>query len=259
MYKLFAGQLQIATLFHSLACRLVYMLGGHTLSGPDIAPNQSAEETDCSWRVKRQLRKLFWLCYTFDKDISLRTGQPPSMEDENCDLTLPDRYMEVQYIERDWESEAAFMDDTDVSLLPGDLRMSILKSKVYKALYSAEALRKSDAELLRDIRNLDDELESWRISLPPKYQPILTFPQQGRRRHHVKPPTSMQISVIHFEYYYLFAAIHRASGRCRAWAKGQGGEMKGVSSSLALSVEASRSTLFYLRSAIQALHEDAFW
>lgn len=259
MYRLFAGQLQIATLFHSLACRLVYMLGGHTLSDPDIAPNQSAEDTDCSWRVKSQLRKLFWLCYTFDKDISLRTGQPPSMEDENCDLTLPDKYIEIQYIDRDWEAEAAFIDDTGVSLLPGDLRMSILKSKVYKELYSAQALRKSDAELLRDIRNLDDELENWRISLPTQYQPILTFPKQGRRRNHIRLPTSMQISVIHFEYYYLFATIHRASGRCRAWGKGKGGEMKGVSSSLALSVEASRSTLFYLRSAIQALHEDAFW
>ena len=40
----------------------------------------------------RHLRHLFWLCYVLDKDISLRTGRPPVIADQFCDLTLPEGY-----------------------------------------------------------------------------------------------------------------------------------------------------------------------
>ncbi|PNH56452.1 hypothetical protein VD0002_g2690 [Verticillium dahliae] len=140
--------------------------------------------------------------------------------------------------------------------LPGDLTLTIIKSKTYRALYSTAALRKSDAELLRDIRELDEELERWRCSVPQPFRPALAFSEDAASsidkdmdRHII-----MKKSIIHFEYHYLSAAIHRASGRCSVWAGGEG-----VSSSVAITVQASRSTLIYLRAAADGITETAFW
>ncbi|KAK3684132.1 fungal-specific transcription factor domain-containing protein [Podospora appendiculata] len=260
MYQLFSGQIASATMFHSLACRIMFMLGGHTL--PDPWSEHTGHSMDYTVRARRQLRKLFWLCYIFDKEISIRTGQPPSIDDAHCDLTLPNGYLDIQYIDY---SDVTLLDDAAVPVLPGDLRLSIIKSKACKLLYSVEALRKSDTELLRDIRELDDELERWRLSVPPKHRPTLSIAWDASIDHYANAPDRIRTIVINFEYHYLVATIHRATGRCRAWANaeggsgGGGGEMEGVSSSLMLSVEASRSTLLFLRTTVRSLLGEAFW
>ncbi|KAJ9133264.1 C6 transcription factor (Fungal specific transcription factor) [Pleurostoma richardsiae] len=258
LHHLFKGQIQVAAMFESLTCRLMFMLGAHTQEPPYNNP-PSGTDPDPAWLMRNQLRKLFWLCYTFDKDITLRTGQPPAIDDEHCDLTLPPGYVEVLYAEQ--EHDASVIHETAIPMLPSDLPLTLLKSKTCNVLYSAKALHKSDAELLRDIRELDDELEHWRLSMPPKWRPTLSF---SDRTILLEPdgtasPRSMQSIIIHIEYHYLMAAIHRASGRCRAWANRESGELEGVSSSLALSVEASRSTLLYLRAAMHARFSQAFW
>ncbi|KAK3321291.1 fungal-specific transcription factor domain-containing protein [Cercophora scortea] len=256
MYQLFSGQIASATMFHSLACRVMFMVGGHTL--PDPWSEHTGHTMDHTVRTSRQLRKLFWLCYIFDKEISIRTGQPPSIDDAHCDLTLPNGYLDIQYLDY---TDVTLLDDAAVPVLPGDLRLSIIKSKACKLLYSVEALRKSDTELLRDIRELDDELERWRLSVPPKHRPTLSIAWEASMEHYANAPDSIRTIVINFEYHYLVATIHRATGRCRSWAnaEGGGGEMEGVSSSLMLSVEASRSTLLFLRTTVRSLLGEAFW
>ncbi|KKA25228.1 C6 transcription factor [Rasamsonia emersonii CBS 393.64] len=246
LFQLFSGDLQSAALLSAIACRAVFMLGGNTMS------DTAYVTSDPTSRVRFHLRNLFWLCYTVDIEISLRSGQPPSINDAYCDLTLPPRYVEMQYA--DLCHDVPIDDDLIVPLFPGDLRLSIIKMRAYNALYSVKALHKSDAELLKDIRELDDELEQWRMSVPPKYRPTLSF-------SHETPfvDKSMKSIILRLEYHHCVAAIHRASGRCRVWAGGQSGEMEGVSSSLALSVGASRSSLHYLRTAVHTLTGDCFW
>jgi hypothetical protein len=64
--------------------------------------------------------------------------------------------------------------------------------------------------------------------------------------------------VLRLNYYLCMAIIHQASNRCKAWMQGSG-MMDGVSSSLALSVEASRSTLCYLKAAEHVLVHGVLW
>ncbi|OAA59704.1 c6 zinc finger domain containing protein [Niveomyces insectorum RCEF 264] len=282
LYSLFIGEVDTAIKTHAIACRMLFMLGGH-LALPSPPPNAPDEDNDdlgassgrCSWRTRVHLRNVFWLCYTFDKNIALRTGQPPCLEDAHCDLTLPQHYADLAH-----RLEALFdetgdpntsvnggvlSDSTSTPWLPGDLRLSVIKSKTYRMLYSADALRKPDADLVHDIRELDEELERWRLSVPAHMRPQLFYA-------HTQPPKfegnlartqMLHRTVLHFEYHYLIATIHRAVGRCRAWGAdgiaGNGVEVKGLESSLLLSVEASRATIFYLRLAIDTLFEDAFW
>lgn len=251
IHRLFSGQVPSASLLHSLACRIMFILGGHTLPDP-WSMNGIADRPT---RERRQLRRLFWLCFMIDKEIALRTGQPPAIDDEQCDLTLPEGYLEVQYVDRCLYSPAALTNDSAIPVMPGDLRLGLIKSKACKLLYSTDALRKSDAELLRDIRELDDELERWRLSVPPQHRPVLSMPRDGVRNDAIKCPEGIRTIVIHFEYHYLVATVHRATSRCGP----ESSEMQGIRTSQLLSVEASRSTLLYLRFAIDVLLEEAFW
>jgi len=254
LYHLMLGQLQKAAVYNSLACRMLFTLGGHTIVVPLPKSPPSLD-----WRYDNQLRKMFWMLYSCDKEISLRTGQPPSINDDDCDLTLPHGYVEAKYLEEDMqEADAALLNDTAVPLFPGDLRLDMLKSKTYQLLYSARALRKSDAELIRDIRELDDELEAWRLAVPPTFRPWLSL------RH--DQPTSMselrhmERVMVYVEYHRLIAAIHAATGRCSSWSTDKPFEMpEGVGSSMALAVEASRSTLFFIKAIVQNLMGEVFW
>ncbi|KAJ9144064.1 C6 zinc finger domain containing protein [Pleurostoma richardsiae] len=227
---------------------------------PSIDPGQpvSARASDRAWREKIHLRKVFWLCYTFDKDMAIRTGHPPCMGDENCDLTFPHGYLDRVHNFDGFD--ASLLDEADVPWLPGDLRLTLIKSKTFKVLYSVEALQKPDAVLLRDIRELDDELERWRVSLPAHAQPKLFYSREEEQIDlSMMQHAIMHTTIIHFEYHYLLATIHRAVGRCRAWRDGAGSKVDGLKSSLSISVEASRATIFYLRQAINYVLGEAFW
>jgi hypothetical protein len=139
-------------------------------------------------------------------------------------------------------------------VFPFDLRLSIIKSRAHTALYSVRALQKSDAELLKAIRELDDELEQWRLSVPPDWRPTMSFKFEAP-----DPNASMHSVMLRLNYHLCMTIIHQASSRCKAWVNVQSRITEGVSSSLALSVEASRSTLCYLEAAEHVLVDGIFW
>jgi len=212
-----------------------------------MTSNRFSPHDERGQRRQHQLRNLFWICYTIDKDVALRTGQPPTMADENCDLTLPSGYLDRAFSdpEKDEHPPAE-------PVFPFDLRLSMIKSRAHRHLFSMSALEKSDAELLKSIRGLDDELEEWRLSIPPHSRPTMSFSPKAS-----DPNVSMQSVLQRLNYYLCMTIIHQAASRCKAWMKG-GGMMDGVSSSLALSVEASRSTLCYLEAAEHVLVQGVF-
>ncbi|KAI5296258.1 hypothetical protein KEM52_004813, partial [Ascosphaera acerosa] len=104
-------------------------------------------------------------------------------------------------------------------------------------------------ELLRDIRELDTELHAWRESVPPLFRPTWV--------HSRHLPTSQHLSIVILRllFYHILALIHRASSRCSAWAADMRPrwDTEALGSSLALSVEASRSSLLYMRNVASKL------
>ncbi|RAQ41574.1 Zn(II)2Cys6 transcription factor [Aspergillus flavus] len=256
LYELFTGSLQSANYFGTLVARMLFMLGAHT-SLPDETEYPKTTAGDHRSRVQRQLRIIFWLCFTVEKDVCIRIGQPQMFTDENCDLTLPTGYVEQLYEDikvHHFAKEIPRTEITGYPLFPVDLRLSIIKSRAYSTLYSFKALKKTDAEILKDIRELDDELERWRMSIPLEWRPTLSFSHETP-----DPNVSMHSVMLRLNYHLCMTIIHQASSRCKSWAKGQGGVMDGVSSSLALSVEASRSTLLYIEAAEHVLVDGIFW
>lgn len=200
---------------HQTACRLVVELGGHVTGqsqSEGTGPTHDARE-------RQQLRMIFWLCYIFDKHITLRTGLSPLLPDDGCDLTPPDYSLD----------DACFLSDKDrhlllflraglTPLLPGDLNLSHLKAKTWRLLYSPEARDKSGAAVLQDIRELDRDLETWRLSIPAQPRPsFLIFDKTRICAPEIDLPSSLRhhTSTLHLEYHHLFILIHQASARCR--------------------------------------------
>ncbi|KAF5701075.1 Mut3p-like transcriptional activator [Fusarium globosum] len=233
MHEIFSGRLRSGAMFHAIACRMVFTLGGHT---------------NISY-------------------IALRTGQPPLMSDEYCDLTLPETYYDCyEYLPKLNESlpQVSFDEESLMPHLPGDPRLSQLKDKTSRLLYSAQAAKKSHAQLLCDIRELDEELEAWRQSLPPSFRPALSITNESQvALQGMHLPRSMRHITLHLDYHHLMIAIHRASGRCMEPDPGNHKDqpewVPGVESSNALALEASRSTLVYLRAAMCGVAGEAFW
>jgi hypothetical protein len=226
----------------AIAARQLFMLGANLTSYRASSQNERGQKR------QQQLRNLFWICYTLDKDVSLRTGQPPTLPDENCNLSLPPGYL-------NWVFSDPVKDDNRYKepIFPFDLRLSMIKSRAHNELYSVSALKKSDADLLNSIRKLDNELEEWRLSISPRCRPTVFFSPETS-----DPNVSIHSAMLHLNYYLCMTIIHEASSRCKAWMNG-GGMMNGVSSSLTLSIEASRSILRYVEAAEYVLVDCVSW
>ena len=248
MYNFLFVNLQIVDLLLSIASRFIFMLGAH------LHPDENFDSTctnneDIKCRTIKHRRYLFWLVYTLDKEMTFRTRRPPVINDLSCDLTLPKNYTE--------EVNAKFPEPHN---FPGDIRLNSIKSRIYDELYSPNALRKSDAEILRSIRELDNDLDSWRMSLPADHRPTLSFSQDIISQFStITEQFNFYPVMLRLEYHQTMATIHQASSRCKTWSGDQSGPTEGVNSSLAISVEASRSSLCYLRAARHIVSHNCFW
>ncbi|OQD79187.1 hypothetical protein PENANT_c058G06576 [Penicillium antarcticum] len=257
--RAFHADWQGAAFFQSIACRIVCALRGHLypLSNPFGLDSSHLD------RENQHTRMLFWLCYMLDKDISLCTGNPPLLTDVYCDLNLPDNYFDHYTYLPGLDTSFAGEHETHKYLtphLPGDPRLSHLKEKVCRQLLSARASKDNDNELLLNIRQLDDEIEHWRLSIPVNFRPALS----------VSKNTSLDASdegvsyIIHrmslqLDYHYLMTVIHTTVRRCTVEASHEIPDLHSVvHSSFDLSLMASRSTLWCLRILVSTVGEDAF-
>ncbi|KAL3469695.1 hypothetical protein BJX99DRAFT_251781 [Aspergillus californicus] len=250
LLEVVSGNLQSANYYGSISARMIFMLGAHIFTDqPSWIP---ISDHNVETRTRTHLRNLFWLCYTIEQDVSLRTGHAQLFSEDNCDLTLPPGYVEEMNLSLEYHENS--IDLPENPLFPMDIRLSLIKARAYNALYSFKALRKTDAEILKNIRELDDELERWRLSVPARWRPTLSFSHETP-----DPNCNMHSVILRLNYHLCMTIIHQASSRCKSWASGSGCVMDGVNSSLALSVEASRSTLLYLETAGHVLVDGVFW
>ncbi|KAM0424170.1 hypothetical protein ACHAPT_010539 [Fusarium lateritium] len=260
----FSGEIPASLQIHKTACRLVKELGGHT-TGPGKPGNTNSTYSE---REYRELRTLFWQSYITDKHITLRTGMEPCLDDSICDLTLPDDcgFPKGYPLPGSKDGRMPSLPYGVLSpCLGGDIQLSILKSKVWQLLYSPEARQRSEAELLWAVRELDGEVEAWRMSVPAEMRPTFLIADKSR----ISPPkidmpswVRPHATTLHLEYHNLFITIHQASARYQ-FSKGSDTLMQAwstsVQSSITLALEASRSTLLYLETVLDRLAKETFW
>ena len=205
---------------------MVCDLGGHFAHQPN---SESHPVEDCSQR--NYIRKIFWLCYMRDKEISLRSGRPPLLTADYCDVSLP--------------AGIGCM-----SNLSSDPHLSILKEKACRMLHSPQAFKLPDSHLLWNIRELDNGLEKWRVAVPAWMRPQLTTrSDQVPMAYQASEIQKMQLINLQLDYLYMLINIHTTVRRCGT---NQRDESMAedlhsvVHSSIDLSLEAARSTLKFL-------------
>ncbi|KAL6824979.1 hypothetical protein V8C40DRAFT_223852 [Trichoderma camerunense] len=262
-YRTAVGQYSSSEALHSTACRMACELDGHLQRPTD-------HENSHLGRRQDHIRKLFWLCYISDKDLALLSGLPPILANEYCDLGVLDNehlnhnvFLQPSSATTDTDNIGTIAWNRVISFLPGDPHLGVLKERIFRLLYSPSALKIIDSELLTRIRRLDDELESWRLSVPPALRPKLSIlPGHG------VPTTPIFLTYLRsvqlqLEYHYLLTIIHTP---VRRFGAAQGAETSppedlhsAMHSSIDLSLEASRSTLNLLNEPIVTLKKEIFW
>ncbi|KAJ5295538.1 hypothetical protein N7508_010359 [Penicillium antarcticum] len=255
--RTFSGKWQGASFLNSMACRIVCSLRGHIYKPPTLC------EISHSERESHQTRTLFWLCYMLDKDIALRTGNPPLLTEDYCDLTAPVNSLHYYTYLPALDDFFEMTNKTHEIItphLPGDTRLSHLKEKVCRNLFSAQALKDNDDQLLLHIRKLDDEIERWRLSVPTGFRPALFVSQNSLSNSpeegipHVIRRMSLQL-----DYHHLMTVVHTTVRKCTPDAADETEDLHAVvHSSFDLSLVASRSTLACLKALVGTIAEQAF-
>ncbi|KAL6924987.1 hypothetical protein FSST1_002261 [Fusarium sambucinum] len=152
-----------------------------------------------------QRKRVFWIAYMLDKDLCLRAGRPPAQDDDDMNVELPDA------------------DPADnignIPLADGKGKMNLfrvmcefatIESEVYKRLYSVQATKQSDGELLNTIGELDQKLEEWKDSIPIDYRP-----EHDINASHT--PLILHVVMMHLTYYNCLTTIHRMSVHHGYW------------------------------------------
>lgn len=243
-----SGDLQSTLYYCSLTARLIFKLKAHIT----IPSNRVESSLSC---YKHHLRSLFWLVFVFDTELSIRTNQPPTIQGEHCDLTLPLGYEEQinTLLASNMSEDIAF----EGLLYPSDLRLTKIKSRAYRTLHAPHSLDKPDAEHLRLIRELDSDLEAWRLSIPILYRPSLS----GSRRNVVgtHPLAGTLPVMLWMDYHHCMATIHLSVSRCNAWTVSELNAADYTCSSFAIAVETSRSSIYSLESVSSVLPPGCYW
>ncbi|KAH7221108.1 hypothetical protein B0J15DRAFT_506783 [Fusarium solani] len=232
------GQCREASVTFRSACRMVCDLGGHfPLSRLAILPQHIPTFDD---QTKLHIRRLFWMCYCYDKDISLRTDEPPLLTSDHCDVT---------------ESE-------EFSNQSRDTNLAKIKENAIRLLCSPRAFKYTESELLAHVRQLDDELEEWRLSVEPPYRPRLSILSDSS----FSLPSAMSLEnrtyFINLQLDYLFTIIniHTLVRKCGDLEENLPDDLHSVvHSSADLSIEASRSIFRILDTVVDFWKEDSAW
>ncbi|OJZ88091.1 hypothetical protein ASPFODRAFT_58950 [Aspergillus luchuensis CBS 106.47] len=260
-----AGYPQQAQLLLSTAIRILYQLGGHRITPPPEYQPQASSTTTNNTKSHSHLRAIFWLCYSMDKEMCIRSCSPPLIHDIDVDLDFPQTYIGSTTHSpppaRQSPSSAAAASlssyhSTEIPLLyPSDIRLAIFKSHIYNRLYSSHAQSLPEARRLAHIRQLDQDLSELYAEFPLGHTPVHT-PRSETSTPNNRDPTIPSSSSneessnhklvnirpinIHLEYHHCVRKLHEASITT---------SLSVVSAPLASSLElyyqASRSTLLY--------------
>lgn len=150
-----------------------------------------------------QRHRVFWMMYTLEKDLSLRLGRPPMINDDDINVPLP------ASIQPSNDSQAASHATDRHNLFHKLIMLSKIESRIYSKLYSSRAEKQPASERLKSIVKLNQEIKDWRLQLLPDVRPgdALTC----------LPDERAAITLLHLVYHNCILAIHRSPLHSALW------------------------------------------
>ncbi|PLB43647.1 hypothetical protein P170DRAFT_417884 [Aspergillus steynii IBT 23096] len=148
---------------------------------------------------REQRRRIFWIAYCIDREISLRFGCVPAQRDEDMVVNLPTDSP------TDGVGVVPTRDGQDIfNIFRSCCELAMIKGHVYKRLYSAAATDRPLAQTVAAVASLDEELQRWKKTIPSEYQPDSPFP--------ILLPQSPECGLLlisHYSYFNCVISMHR--------------------------------------------------
>lgn len=149
---------QAASTLVAAAIRLAQGMGLH----------RNSEDPSFTEMQHEQRRRVFWIAFFLDKDISLRTGLPFAQDDDDMDAELP--------------STTLFdipLYDTGLSfnMFHARIGLAVIQGQIYKRLYSVQAQRQFAGRRAAAAQELNTLLSYWRSNVPVHFEDTSTPPQ----------------------------------------------------------------------------------
>ena len=159
MVMLFQATLDLkpAAILISVALRLAHELCLHTQS-------KDPEHLDPAMKLERA--RVFWIAYILDRDISMRTKQPPVQRQADIGIDWPSA---------EPQDEAGLVPGINGSprfnFLLSRVKLAHIQSEIFEIMYSARAQTLDSFERLENMARLRRMLDDWSFDIPPQFCP----------------------------------------------------------------------------------------
>jgi hypothetical protein len=135
------------SLLTSSAIKLAQRMGLH----------RRCQDTGLSATEIEERKRVFWVAYALDKDISLQTGQPPTQDDDNMDVEFP--FENCSTLNHPGGSN-------NMDFFNFRVRLALIQGQIYSRLCSVKATRQTPCERILAARELESMLRAWRTTVP---------------------------------------------------------------------------------------------
>ncbi|RSL56833.1 hypothetical protein CEP53_006682 [Fusarium sp. AF-6] len=158
MTLLFQGvqDLKPATMLIAMALRLAHQLGLHT--------RESSAQLDSSVALERC--RVFWIAYILDRDISMRTKQPPIQREMDISLEWPSADPQ--------DGAGVFLSAGGISrfnFFLSRVQLAQIQGDIYDAMYSTASRILSSQQKVEKTAGLHYRLDDWLSRVPQQFRP----------------------------------------------------------------------------------------
>ncbi|KAF7561918.1 hypothetical protein G7046_g2229 [Stylonectria norvegica] len=143
---------QSSSVLTAAAVRLSQTMGLH----------RRTQDVSLSKTEVEQRKRVFWIAYFLDKDISLRMQQPYAQDDDDMDVEIPTGHTHELKICGDIPC--------DINFFNARIGLAVIQGQTYKRLYSVQASRQSEAQKAAVAQELLSILSYWRSSVPLDFE-----------------------------------------------------------------------------------------
>jgi hypothetical protein len=114
-------------------------------------------------------KRLFWSCYTMDRQISIPLGRPFSISDRDIDVALPldvdESCKDIRVLERasTMDADVVRTESTSLTAFLHILRLRRIESSIQQTIYRVDqSINVADAE----VDHYLEQLEKWKSLIP---------------------------------------------------------------------------------------------
>jgi len=161
--------------------------------GHSIGLHRWLDDFGLSEEQADERRNVFWILFIIDKGMSLQSGRPSIIQDQDIGVSLPKAKPDQFF-----PSGKRVFNTFIVSA-----KLALIESRVYSELYSARARTRSVLQRLVAIGKLDSELQKLRDFIPLEIRPQHEIVCDERQL--------LPVILLHHSYYNCVTAVHRVS------------------------------------------------